>query len=237
MLMLGMTLADYIALMIFFGCWLGYNIAVERNLAAGSLNRTMDKYRSVWMRQLVLRENRVVDTTIMASLQSGAAFFASTSLLAIGAALTLFRSADDVLQIMSNFPLGTDVTRLGWEIKVFGLTVIFIYAFFKFSWAYRIFNYAAILVGAVPALKVSQASEEELAEAYEAAERAAKMNTVAGRHFNRGQRAFFFALAYLSWFISAYALMIATIAVMLVMWRRQFASQVIVTTDYYTYPG
>ena len=30
------------------------------------------------------------------------------------------------------------------------------------------------------------------------------MNAVAGKHFNRGQRAFFFSLAYLGWFVSAY---------------------------------
>lgn len=221
----GLTVVDYLALAVFCACWLGYNITLERSVGSNSLNRTMDEYRSIWMRQLVVRENRVVDTTIMASLQNGAAFFASTSLLAIGAAMTLFRSTDEVLNIMASFPLGEAVTRLAWEVKVFGLTVIFIYTFFKFSWAYRIFNYTAILVGAVPAIKPSQAGEAEMKEAYAAAERAARMNTVAGRHFNRGQRSFFFALAYLSWFISAYALLIATVAVILVMWRRQFTSE------------
>ncbi len=34
----------------------------------------------------------------------------------------------------------------------------------------------------------------------------------------------FFALAYLGWFVSGYVLIVSTIAVMLVMWRRQFAS-------------
>jgi uncharacterized membrane protein len=50
------------------------------------------------------------------------------------------------------------------------------------------------------------------------------MNVVAAMHFNRGQRAFFFALAYLGWFLSAYVFVAATAAVLVVMWRRQFAS-------------
>jgi uncharacterized membrane protein len=50
------------------------------------------------------------------------------------------------------------------------------------------------------------------------------MSVVAGKHFNRGQRAFFFALAYLGWFVSAYVFIAATAAVLYVMWRRQFAS-------------
>jgi uncharacterized membrane protein len=50
------------------------------------------------------------------------------------------------------------------------------------------------------------------------------MNAVAGKHFNRGQRAFFFSLAYLGWFVSSYLFMAATAGVLIVMWRRQFLS-------------
>jgi uncharacterized membrane protein len=46
----------------------------------------------------------------------------------------------------------------------------------------------------------------------------------AGRHFNRGQRGFFFALGYLGWFVSPWVLLVTTFAVVLVLWRRQFAS-------------
>ena len=49
--------------------------------------------------------------------------------------------------------------------------------------------------------------------------------TEAGRHFNRGQRAFFFALGYLGWFLGPLPLIITTAAVVLVQWRRQFASE------------
>jgi uncharacterized membrane protein len=46
----------------------------------------------------------------------------------------------------------------------------------------------------------------------------------AGRHFNRGQRAFLFALGYLGWFISPWVLIATTLAIVVVMWRRQFDS-------------
>ena len=36
-----------------------------------------------------------------------------------------------------------------WEVKCIGLILIFIYTFFKFAWAYRLFNYVAILFGAM----------------------------------------------------------------------------------------
>ena len=54
--------------------------------------------------------------------------------------------------------------------------------------------------------------------------RAAEMNIVAGRHFNRGQRALFFAVAYLGWFVSPFVLMGTTAVTLVIMWTRQFAS-------------
>jgi uncharacterized membrane protein len=168
---------------------------------------------------MVVRENRIVDTTIMASLMNGTAFFASTSLIAIGGVLTFFHSADAVLPIFADFPFAQPPTRLGWEVKVLGLAVIFVYAFFKFAWSYRLFNYMAIIMGAVPVLR-----EGDREEALAVARQAASMNAVAGKHFNRGQRAFFFSLAYLGWFVSAYLFIVATAGVLFVMWRRQFVS-------------
>jgi uncharacterized membrane protein len=48
------------------------------------------------------------------------------------------------------------------------------------------------------------------------------MVTLAGRHFNRGQRAFFFALGYLGWFINGWVLIAATLAVLAVTVGRQY---------------
>nr|WP_152714583.1 DUF599 family protein [Microvirga tunisiensis] len=214
------TNLDYVALAFFIIAWFGYHAAVELSPAGQkSLNKLMNQYRYRWMEQMVVRENRIVDTTIMASLMNGTAFFASTSLIAIGGVLALLQSTDSVLPVFADLPFGEPPTRLAWDVKVVGLAVIFVYAFFKFAWSYRLFNYMAILVGAVPVLKESS-REEALA----VARQAGAMNAVAGKHFNRGQRAFFFSLAYLGWFVSAYLFIGATAAVLLVMWRRQFLS-------------
>lgn len=218
--MLGFTFLDYAALAFFILAWFGYHTAVELTDAGQkSLNKVMNAYRFRWMEQLVVRENRIVDTTIMASLMNGTAFFASTSLIAIGGVLALLRSTQDVLPIFSQLPFGPAPTPLAWELKVIGLAVIFVYAFFKFAWSYRLFNYMAIIVGSVPVLNDSNREE-----ALVVARQAAAMNAVAGKHFNRGQRAFFFSLAYLGWFISAYLFIPATAGVLFVMWRRQFVS-------------
>ncbi|WP_343038470.1 DUF599 domain-containing protein [Microvirga arsenatis] len=218
--MLGFTNLDYAALAFFLIAWFGYHAALELTPAGQrSLNKVMNGYRYQWMEQMVVRENRIVDTTILASLMNGTAFFASTSLIAIGGVLALLRSTDAVLPLFADLPFGGPPTRLAWDLKVIGLAVIFVYAFFKFAWAYRLFNYMAIIVGAVPVL-----TESSREEALAVARQAGAMSAVAGKHFNRGQRAFFFSLAYLGWFMSAYVFMAATAGVLIVMWRRQFLS-------------
>ncbi len=216
------SLLDVVAVLFFIGAWLTYGFAVQGRRGYRSLSRIMHAQRRIWAEQMIARDNRVVDTTINASLQNGTAFFASTSLIALGSVLTLSRSGDDVLSLFGSLPFGVVTTRATWEIKVAGLAIVFVYAFFKFSWAYRLFNYGAILIGAVPP-KGSGVDYETMRRA---AYRAAAMNIAAGNHFDRGQRAFFFALAYLGWFVSPAVLIAATAAVLGVMWRRQFASEI-----------
>jgi uncharacterized membrane protein len=185
-----------------------------------TLNAHMDRYREVWMRRMLHREARMVDMQIMAALQNGTAFFASTSLIAIGGALSLMRSTDDILAVMAALPLSVPGSRAQWEAKTIGLVIIFAYAFFKFAWSYRLYNYVAILLGAMPF-----SADKETPEADAHIRRTARLFQSAGRHFNRGQRAFFLAIGYLGWFAGPFVLLVSTAAVIVVMWRRQFASE------------
>jgi len=211
---------DLIALAWFVVAWIGYAINIEylprKRL---SLNAQMNTYREVWMRRMLEREMRMVDMQVMAALQNGTAFFASTSLLAIGGALTIVRSTDEMLRVVATLPLGLETSRTLWEIKAIGLAVIFVYAFFKFAWSYRLFNYVSILLGAMPPER-----EKDTPEAEAHVQRTTRLFAAAGRHFNHGQRAFFFALGYLGWFVSPYLFMATTAAVVFVMWFRQFKS-------------
>lgn len=209
---------DLIALAGFIGAWAAYAFLVERTPhGRESLNARIDRYRETWMRRMLARDMRMVDMQIMAALQNGTAFFASTSLIAIGGALTLLRSTEEIISVVS--PFGIVTSRGLWEVKTIGLAVIFAYAFFKFAWSYRLYNYVAILLGATPL-----AAEKDTPEAEAHVKRTARLFASAGRHFNRGQRAFFFALGYLGWFVGPIVLMVTTAAIVVVMWRRQFAS-------------
>src|SRR5436190_23401076 len=112
------SVLDLIALAFFIGAWLAYHVAVEwTEHGRKGLNSRMNVYRDAWMIRMLERDVRIVDTQIMASLQNGTAFFASTSLIAIGGTLTLMRSTDDILQVGAARPLGIESSRALWEIK------------------------------------------------------------------------------------------------------------------------
>ena len=219
-MILDLSYFDAFALVFFSASWLLYHYLIEVSPRHGAgLNSLMNTYRLRWMSNMRDREVRIVDTQIMGSLQNGTAFFASTSLIAIGGAATLLRATDDVLQVFRDLPFGLTATRALWEFKATGLILIFGYAFFKFSWSYRLFNYTAILLGATPPF-----DSPDVAERNRLALRVSRMCIVAGRHFNRGQRAFFFALAYLGWFIGPLVFCFMTAFVFFAMWMRQFHS-------------
>ena len=214
------TILDLLALAFFLCTWAAYGVVIDRTeRRRRGLNAEMAQYRQLWMTEMLGREMRMVDAQITAALQNGTAFFASASLIAVGGALTLLRSTPELLNVMAALPFAIKFSAVQWEAKTIGLAVIFVYAFFKFAWCYRLYNYVAILVGAAPPV---ESKDSAAAKAHAA--RVAGLCDVAGTHFNRGQRALFFALGYLGWFISPWLLMATSVVVAAILWRRQFAS-------------
>src|SRR6187401_3469276 len=98
---MNLQLADALALIYFLVAWIGYSIVVERTAhGRSSLNSLMNSYRDQWMEELLVRPMRMVDAQVTAALQNGTAFFASTSLLAIGGALAMLRAPQEALSIV-----------------------------------------------------------------------------------------------------------------------------------------
>ncbi len=91
-----------------------------------------------------------------------------------------------------------------WQMKIFLLIIIFIYAFFKFTWSMRQYNYVSIYIASMPDYRKLPANAEELAV------RGAFLTSNAAKHFNNGLRAYYFGLAALAWFVHPYAFMAAS---------------------------
>ena len=205
---------DLLSLAWFVAVWVIYtwhaDIRVRR---VHSLRAVMHAYREQWMQQMLVRDNRVVDVNILRNLLQGVAFFASATLLVLAGLLTILGSTDRAIEIVRALPFAAKTTLLQWEMKLLVLCVIFVYAFFKFTWALRQFNYCSTLIGAAP-----KGPDDAFAR------RAAEVATHASKDFNQGLRAYYFSLAALSWFVSPWLFMFATTAVVVVLYVREYRS-------------
>ncbi|MBZ9966989.1 DUF599 domain-containing protein [Mesorhizobium sp. BR1-1-2] len=219
---LDLSTADLAALAFFLIAWILHTLASDGVLVSRmSLTTAMNAQRQAWMRRMAEREIRIVDTAIMGGLQQGTAFFASSSLIALGGCFALLGASDRVLEVLSTLPLGGAPSRPAFQIKVLGLVLILAFSFFKFGWAYRLFNYCSILIGAVP-IPHGEASRNPVTET--AVWRAAQMNMLAGKHFNSGLRGVFFSIGYLGWFVDPVVFVLSTLLLLAVLVRRQFFS-------------
>jgi uncharacterized membrane protein len=217
-----LSTADIAALCFFLAVWAIHSLATGgRIVSRMSLSTAMNRQREIWMRTMARRDLRMVDTSIMLGLQQGTAFFGSSALIAIGGCFALLGASDRVLNVIGDLPLSADAGRQIFEIKVIGLILILAYSFFKFGWSYRLFNYCSILIGAVP---VQKDEDDDPVETEKALVRAARMNVLAGKHFNAGLRGIFFSLGYLGWFVNPLVFACSTVVLFYVLVRRQFFS-------------
>lgn len=219
-----MTTIDYAALAIFVLSWsvFGWLTGPRGNgFGRPSLTQLMARRRREWITNALTRDLRMIDTQILAGLQNGTSFFASTSIFAIGGCFALLGATEKVDAVFRDLPVAMQGGRSAFELKVCGLTAIFGYAFFKFGWSYRLFNYCTILFGALP---MSEEARRDPKAAERAASRAIEMNVIAGANFNAGLRAIFLSIGYLGWFVSPYVFVATTLFIFFVLVRRQFFS-------------
>lgn len=216
---------DYVALISFLVLWSSYTYLTTHKhpfFKRTSLNQAMSERRRSWIYNSLNRDLKMIDTQIMAGLQNGTAFFASTSILAIGGCFALLGSTEQVESVFRDIPFVDYAGRTAFEIKVIGLTCLFGYSFFKFGWSYRLFNYCTILFGAIPMTSETSLNKEA---AIRAAENVIKMNIIAAKNFNDGLRTIFLSIGYLGWFISPYVFILSTIIIIIALTRRQFFSE------------
>jgi uncharacterized membrane protein len=214
---------DFAAGLLFIIAWLGFSFLTDgRPLPRQSLTWLMNRERVRWMDTMMTRELRVIDTSVLAGLQQGTAFFASTTVFAIGGCFALMNASDQVITVFRDLPVSLPSSRTMFEAKAAGLLLIYSYAFFKFGWAYRLLNYCSILLGAVPLVLNHEKITDEVRAA---AAKATQFSTLSGKHFNAGLRAVFFSIGFMGWFAGPYVFIASTLFIFAVLARRQFYSK------------
>jgi len=212
---------DIAALTWALACWVGYTYVTDRNaINKREVARVMYHHRLLWMTRMLERENRMSDVGIVTAHIRSGTLFASTSILILAGAVAILGNVDRLRLIIAELSFAAEPRAEIIEIKVFMIMGIFVYAFFKFAWCLRQFNYSLILIGAAPR---TEDCDEKIMADYPV--RAARVLTRATNTFNRGLRAYYFGLAALTWFIQPWMLALSAVWVILVLYRRDYRSQ------------
>lgn len=218
---LSATWLDLSALVVFLCAWIGYATFAERHsLKVPSLHNRMDAFRREWMVRMIDRDNRMVDVGILRVLTRSSQFFASTTILVLGALIALTGYVQQALDVVSGLPFTTQASARLVEIKILLLVGIFTYAFFKFSWAMRQLGQASTLIGAAP-----RQPKENVEQYAPVINRIARVISYAGTNFNNGLRAYYFGIGALAWFLHPWLMIVATAWVIYVLYYREFKSK------------
>jgi uncharacterized membrane protein len=220
-----MPLADWLALLWFVATWVGYAVFARRRAErTGSLLATTNHFRRLWMLQTTARENRVIDGVVVQNLSTSPSFFASTTILIIGGLLALLGTSDKATELVREIPFAARTSAFVFDLKLIVLLVIFVYAFFRFTWSLRQYTFGALLIASMPDAKVFERGEAQR-EPY--ADRAGTVVGLAAETFNDGLRAYYMSFATILWFFSPLAFAIAAAAVVYLLYQREFHSEIL----------
>ncbi|HTE15483.1 MAG TPA: DUF599 domain-containing protein [Burkholderiales bacterium] len=218
---LSLTWVDLAAVLLFACGWIGYvYFAAWHGKRVPSLHTKMDRFRREWMVQMIGRDNRMVDVNVTRNVTRSSQFFASTTMLILGALLASMGYVQQAQELVSGLPFTVKASARLLEIKMLLLVLIFVHAFFKFSWAIRQLNFCGILVAAAP--KQPKENPEQFAAHIN---RIARITSYAGSNFNHGLRSYYFAVAAMGWFLHPWLMVVATAWVISVLYHREFKSK------------
>lgn len=217
------TWADGLALLWMLVLWFVYGRFADRlppdDVKPANLNQMMHHLRRAWMRRMIDRHDRIVDSSLTGHSVNSTTFFASTSMLIIAGLLGVLGNASSAHDVIQSFGFVARSSIVLFEIQVLGLVVLFIVAFYKFTWALRQFNFACTLIGAAPMAPIEPVARDRFAD------HAARVMSLAVVSFNGGIRAYYFAMAWLGWFIHPLVFAVTTGIVVLVLLKRQLKSR------------
>ena len=216
---------DWVALIAFFCAWSGYLwFAKKRAQTHASILAATNRIRRDWMVQTTYREARVVDGTVIQNMSSSPSFFASTTIFIIGGLLAILGTTERVTELVRELPFAARTSTLVFDLKIVLMLVIFVYAFFRFTWSMRLYSFGALLIGSAPEAKAFEAQGLSR-DAF--ADRAGKVLGLGAETFNDGLRAYYLSFATIGWFFSPWIFMAATAGVITILYQREFRSDVL----------
>ena len=209
---------DWLALASFFAAVVAYARYAD-HVGDRLLNARMREVRTVWMRRYLAREDRVLDSILTGHSINSIALFSSATLLIVVALLGVLSNADTAYHVATTSSFVTPTSKELFQVKLIGLVCVFIYGFYRFTWALLQYNYFLALIGSAP-LKdhLTDALVDQLGN-----QMSVVLNS-AVTSFHSGFRSYYQALAWVGWFFHPLVFLAATAFVTFVLVYRQIAS-------------
>lgn len=221
-----LPLLDWLALSLFVGLWAGYTWYSHHSSEkrGTTLLAITNRYRYYWMVQATAREPRVLDGIIAQSMSASPAFFASTTIIIIGGLAAVLGTSERAAELVHELPFAVRTSTLVFDFKIMVIIAIFVYAFFRFTWCLRLYSFGLLAIGSMPPPADFDAGKFDR-ETF--ALRGSKLMGMAAETFNLGLRAYYFAFAAICWFFSSTIFIAATLAVIFVLYSREYRSDVL----------
>ncbi len=211
-------LLDWLALALFFVAVLAYSRYADH---AGDriLNARMREIRARWMQRSLERGDRVIDSILTGHSINSITLFCSATLLIVVALLGVLSNTDLAYRLAAQSSFIARTTASLFQMKLIGLVCVFIYGFYRFTWALLQYNYFLALIGSAPSKDhLTPAATEKLA-----GQMSIVLNS-AVTSFHSGFRTYYYALAWVGWFFHPLVFVAATLFVTFVLVYRQVSS-------------
>lgn len=208
----------------FIFCWTGYTLYTKKKAQSSDcLTSVLYQHRAAWVRNMLGRDNRIVDISLLGNLSRMVNFLASTTIFLLAGLLTALNSVDSLVDLLSGHDFIISPTKADIQFKIFILIFIFAFAFFRFTWSMRQHTFCSILFGAAPYIPDADSAKNIDC----LIKHIARVSDRAGHEFNYGVRAYYFALAFLTWFINPWLFILSCSLVVMILYRREFRSTVL----------
>ena len=218
-----LDLANALALGWFLFCWVGYTLFARwRANYRHCLASILHDYRARWLRQLLQHDNRVSEASLLGNLGRNVNFFASTTILILAGVLTVLTTSESAINLVRHLPFAAPENPQLAEFKIVVLAIVFIYAFFQFTWSMRQYGFCAVFFGSAP---LTDGADIDSEQSRALIEHGAKLLDCAGNAFNYGLRAYYFALAAVGWLINTSVFVSACGLIVVVLYLREFHSR------------
>jgi len=214
--MISIEMANFIAFIVFIVCVLAYAIKLKLGMKKPATTKRgmLNIFYQLWVNSMAESKNKIEAIQTLRNLIMAVTFLSSTMLILLGLLVQSFSNGIDELLI--NFSTISSTSLVQYKMLIFFAVLVFSLIMFLLS--LRQLVRFSILIG-VPTPEIEKTGSKEIHKKDEetctldAKSIQSEVFLKAMNRFTYGMRGIYYVVAIILWFISAYAFMIATVII------------------------